>query len=210
MVTSPPPSSTPSSHKILTIPNLLSLARVLISPLFVWLIVHEGTELLGLLVFGAVSATDWVDGYVARRTGQVSELGKVLVPAADRVAIAAALVALVVRGIFPLWAALLILVRDLVIVLASAALLVARAGRIDVRFVGKVATLGLMSGVPLVAWGNLGLMFPASARALGWTFYAVGIIEYYIATILYGGDLRRALRLKRSTSSLDARPSDLA
>ena len=70
-------------------------------------------------------ATDWVDGYVARRTGQVSELGKVLDPVADRLAIAAGLIALVVRGVFPLWAALLILVRDVAVLVAGAALLCA-------------------------------------------------------------------------------------
>ena len=72
------------------------------------------------MLFGVVVATDWVDGSVARRTGQVSELGKVLDPTADRLAIAAGLIAFVVRGVFPLWAALLILVRDVVVLIAGA------------------------------------------------------------------------------------------
>ena len=180
------------TSRVLTIPNLLSFARVLLIPLFVWLIVREGTEAAGLLLFGIVSATDWVDGYVARKTGQVSELGKLLDPTADRLAIAAALIAMVVRDAFPLWAALLILVRDGLILIAGVVLLATRGGRIDVRFIGKVATLSLMTGVPLVAWGSFKLPLAAAATALGWTLYAVGILEYYVATVLYIGDLRRA------------------
>lgn len=183
-----------TTSRVLTVPNLLSFARILLIPVFVTLIVHRGTERAGLLLFGAVAATDWVDGYVARRTGQVSELGKLLDPTADRLAIAAGLIAMVARGAFPLWAALLILVRDGLILLAGAVLLATRGGRIDVRNLGKVATFGLMTGTPLIAWGSLGEPFPAAALALGWTLFAVGIVEYYVATWLYVGDLRRALR----------------
>ncbi|MGQ0670188.1 MAG: CDP-alcohol phosphatidyltransferase family protein [Actinomycetota bacterium] len=180
------------TSRVLTIPNLLSFARVLLIPLFVWLIVREGSEAAGLLLFGMVSATDWVDGYVARKTGQVSELGKLLDPTADRLAIGAALIAMVVRDAFPLWAALLIIVRDGLILIAGVVLLATRGGRIDVRFIGKVATFSLMTGVPLVAWGSFELPQAAAATVLGWTLYAVGILEYYVATVLYIGDLRRA------------------
>lgn len=201
MVRSGPMNGSPASgatSRVLTIPNLLSLARVLLIPMFVWLIVREGSEAAGLLLFGMVSATDWVDGYVARRTGQVSELGKLLDPTADRLAIAAGLIAMVVRDAFPLWAALLILVRDGLILIAGVVLLVARRGRIDVRFIGKVATFSLMTGVPLVAWGSFELPLAAATTTLGWTLYAVGIVEYYVATVLYIGDLRRAFAGKGS------------
>ncbi len=181
-----------SASAILTVPNAISFGRILLIPVFAWLIVHRGTEMTGLLLFGAVGATDWVDGYIARRTARVSELGKLLDPTADRLAIAAALIALVVRGAFPLWAALLILVRDGAILLAGAVLLVTRGGRIEVRFIGKAATFTLMIAVPLVAWGNLELPLAAVARIAGWAAYAAGIAEYYVATVLYVGDLRRS------------------
>ncbi len=186
------PAPEPASTRVLTVPNVLSLVRIGLIPAFVWLIVREGTEAAGLLLFGGVVATDWIDGYVARRTRQVSELGKLLDPVADRLAIGAALVALVVRGSFPLWAALPVLIRDGAILVAGLALLLTRGGRIEVRYVGKVATFALMVGIPLVAWGNLDLAFPAAARTVGWTFFAVGIAEYAVATWLYVGDLRRA------------------
>lgn len=192
-------SAAGSTSRVLTVPNLLSFLRILLIPVFVWLIVHEGTEVAGLLLFGAVAWTDWIDGYVARRTGQVSEFGKVLDPTADRLAIAAGLIALVVRGAFPVWAALLILVRDALVLLAGVVLLVSRGGRIEVRFIGKVATFGLMTGIPLIAWGRLDLPLAVAASACGWSFYAVGIVEYYIATAMYFGDLRRALAKSRAT-----------
>src|SRR5580765_1755209 len=112
-----------ASSAILTVPNLLSFLRILLIPVFVVLIVHEPTTTAGLILFGIVVATDWVDGTVARRTGQVSELGKVLDPTADRLAIAAGLIAFVLRGVIPLWAALLILVRDAVVLVVGVFLL---------------------------------------------------------------------------------------
>jgi cardiolipin synthase len=181
-----------TSRRVLTVPNLLSLSRIVLIPVFVLLLLHHGTEAAGLLLLGFVVATDWVDGTIARRTGQVSELGKWLDPIADRVAIGAALITLVVRSAFPLWAALLILVRDGLILLAGTVLL-ARGKRIDVRYIGKVATFSLMFGVPAVAWGNFGLPLGAAARALGWISFAVGIAEYYVAAVMYVSDFRMAL-----------------
>jgi cardiolipin synthase len=182
-----------TSSRIVTIPNLLSFLRILLAPVVVGLIVHRPTSRAGLVIFGAVAATDWVDGYVARRTGQVSDLGRILDPVADRLAIAAGLIALVVRGAFPLWAALPILVRD-VAILAGGAVALLRAGvRIDVRFVGKAATFSLIVGIVAVSWSRLGLPLPHAMLALGWIAYAIGIVEYAVATVAYVGDLRRAL-----------------
>ncbi len=186
-------ASNGASSAIATVPNALSAARILLIPAFVWLIVDRDTTFTGLLLFGAVVSTDWLDGFVARRTGQVTEVGKVLDPTADRLAIAAGLVALVVRGAFPLWAALLILVRDVPILLAGVMLMVTRRIRIEVRFIGKVATFSVVAAIGLIAWGNLGYPFPAAARAVGWCTYAVAIVEYYVAAALYAEDLRRAL-----------------
>ena len=178
--------------RILTIPNLISLLRIALIPVFFALIVDHDTTQLGLVLFVVVVATDWVDGAIARATGQVSELGKILDPLADRLAIAAGLIALVVRDAFPLWAALLILVRDVAVLLAGLVLLSRRRVRIDVRYIGKVATFALMTAIGLIAWGTLGYALAPAALACGWAFYAAGIVEYYVATVLYIGDLRRA------------------
>jgi cardiolipin synthase (CMP-forming) len=180
------------SSRVLTVPNLISAARIAMIPVFWALIVDDDTTAWGIVLFGVVVATDWVDGTIARRTGQVTELGKILDPVADRAAIAAGLIALVVRGAFPLWAAALILVRD-VAVLVAGVVMAAKGLRIEVRWIGKVATFALMLAIPAVSWGSLGLWPAAAALALGWPIYAVGIVEYYVAAGAYALDLRRAL-----------------
>ncbi|HEY7668072.1 MAG TPA: CDP-alcohol phosphatidyltransferase family protein [Actinomycetota bacterium] len=178
--------------RILTVPNAISFVRILLTPVFVVLIIDDDTTTAGLLLFAVVVATDWVDGLVARRTGQVSELGKVLDPVADRVAIAAGLIALVVRGVFPLWAALLILVRDVAVLIGGTLAMARHHVRIDVRFIGKLATFSLMFAIPAIAWADLGLPLAEAASVVGWAAFAVGIVEYYVAAWVYARDIRRA------------------
>src|SRR3954466_421008 len=90
-----------SGSRVLTVPNAISALRIALIPVFVTLIVDADTTTAGLIMFGLVVATDWVDGTIARRTGQVSELGKVLDPVADRLDIAGRLTALAGGGGFP-------------------------------------------------------------------------------------------------------------
>jgi cardiolipin synthase (CMP-forming) len=182
-----------STSAVLTIPNILSFARIATIPVLVWAIVHRGTEEAGLLGFAIVASTDWVDGYIARRTGSVSELGKVLDPVADRLVIVAVLVALVVRGAFPVWAASLIVVRDVALLVVGAFVLARHGVRIDVRRIGKAATAALMLGVPLIAWGAFDLWLAPVATAVGWTSFAIGIVLSYWAAARYAVDLRHAL-----------------
>lgn len=179
--------------QVLTVPNLLSLLRIALIPAFFALIVRDGTEIAGLVLFGVVASTDWVDGYVARRMGQVTELGKVLDPVADRLAIAAALVALAMRDAFPVWAAAAIIARDVLLVSVGALVFATRRVRIDVRRSGKAATFLLMIAVPLVAWGALDLPLAPVATLAGWASYGVGIALYYWTALRYATDLRRAL-----------------
>jgi cardiolipin synthase len=192
-----PPDRQASTSAVLTIPNALSLARIATIPVIVWAIVHRGTEAVGLLAFGLVASTDWLDGYVARRTGRVSELGKLLDPVADRLAIVAILAALVVRGAFPLWAAALIVVRDVALLIIGAVVLAARGIRIEVRRIGKAATLALMVAVPWIAWGAFDLWLGPAASVVGWIAFAVGIVLSYTAAAVYAVDLRHALALRR-------------
>ena len=187
-----PPSG--SNRRVLTLPNVISFLRIALIPVFVALILDHDTTTAGLVLFGAVVATDWIDGTIARRTGQVSELGKVLDPVADRLAIAAGLIALAVRGVFPVWAAALILTRDVVILVAGAAVLARRHVRIDVRWIGKVATFSLMIAIPAISWGALDLPLGAGATVVGWVSFTVGIVEYYVAALVYAQDVRRAVR----------------
>jgi cardiolipin synthase (CMP-forming) len=187
-----PTARGPSSSRVLTVPNGISAARIALIPVFVALIIDHDTTTAGLVLFAIVVATDWVDGTIARRTGQVSDVGTILDPVADRLAIAAGLIALVLRGIFPLWAAAAILARDLTVLLVGAIALVRSDVRVEVRWIGKLATFSLMAAIPMVSWGNLALPLAAAATVCGWAAYTVGIVEYYIAAWAYLGDIRHA------------------
>jgi cardiolipin synthase len=182
----------PGPSAIWTVPNVLSSIRIALIPVFCWLILDEGTTAAGILLFGAVVATDWVDGTIARRTGQVTELGKVLDPVADRLSIAAGLIALMVRGAFPVWAGSAILVRDVVVLIGGAVLLFGqRHARVEVRYIGKVATMSLMTAVPTISWGRLGYPLGDAALVVGWLAFVPGIVEYYVAAAVYLRDARR-------------------
>jgi cardiolipin synthase len=183
----------PASSAVVTVPNILSFARIAAIPLFCWLAANERTRLWGILLFAVVVSTDWVDGYVARRTGQVTELGRILDPVADRLAIAAGLVTFAFSGVFPFWAALLILVRDVAVLLGGAALLWGRDLRVDVRGIGKIATFSLMAAITWISWGNADGPLGDVLLVGGWLAYTVGIVEYYLAAGLYAIDVSDAL-----------------
>ncbi|HEX2069808.1 MAG TPA: CDP-alcohol phosphatidyltransferase family protein, partial [Actinomycetota bacterium] len=141
---------------------------------------------------------DWIDGYIARHTGQVSNVGKLLDPIADRLAIAAGLIALVIRDAFPLWGALLVIVRHLVVMLAGGVVLLATRARIDVRWIGKLATFALMFAIPWIAWGNFRLPLHQLTLPVGWVVFWIGITAYYVAAVVYAFDLTRAVRVARA------------
>ncbi len=183
----------PASSAVVTIPNALSLARIVLIPVFCWLSANERTRLWGIFLFAVVVSTDWVDGYVARRTGQVSELGRILDPVADRLAIGAGLVTFVISGIFPFWAAVLIILRDVAILLGGAVVLWGRDLRIEVRWIGKIATASLMAAIAWIAWGDAGGALGEVLLVGGWVAFTVGIVEYYVAAGLYAIDVRDAL-----------------
>jgi cardiolipin synthase len=98
-----------------------------------------------------------------------------------------------VRGVFPVWAAAAILLRDVVVLAVGVFLLMRRHVRIEVRWIGKVATFSLMVAVPAIAWGALDLPLAAAATAVGWVSFTVGIVEYYIAAVVYARDARDAI-----------------
>jgi cardiolipin synthase (CMP-forming) len=183
----------PASSAIVTVPNILSFSRIALIPVFCWLSANDPTRLWGILLFAVVVSTDWVDGYVARKTGRVTELGRILDPLADRLAIAAGLLTFAISGIFPFWAALLILIRDVAVLLGGVAVLWGRDIRIDVRWIGKIATFSLMVAIAWIAWGNAGGPLAEVLLVGGWLAYTVGIVEYYIAAGLYAIDVRDTL-----------------
>ena len=171
---------------MVTIPNALSVARLVGVPVFLWLVLgpHADAWAVALLIASAV--TDWLDGKLARALNQQSRLGEALDPAADRLYIAATLVALAVRGIIPWWLLALLVVRELVV--AGALGLLKRRmgfGTLQVSFAGKTATLCLLYAFPLLLLGTYAGTWAEIARIIGWAFAIWGTALYWWAAALY-------------------------
>jgi cardiolipin synthase len=185
--------------RIVTVPNVISLVRLACAPLFVWLLADD--ELLAAAALLAVlGASDWVDGWIARRFDQGSELGKVLDPVADRILLLVAAVALLVQGSVPLVVGILVLAREAVVSIAVLALAAAGARRIDVQWVGKAGTLALMFAFPLYLWADA-ISGTASdvVLATAWFMAVCGLLLSYYAALTYVPLARSALREGRST-----------
>jgi cardiolipin synthase len=181
-----------AANRVLTIPNLVSFVRLLAVGLFWWvLLVQDEVALAAWLVF-IIGWTDWIDGYLARRLDQVSELGKILDPVADRLMIASAVIGGLIVGVVPFVVGVLLIVREVVVALLAIYLAARGGGTIEVRYYGKLATFLLYGAIPgfyLAAAGFLEwFMRPAS-----WLAAVVGLTLYWYVALLYFGDTRRRL-----------------
>ncbi|MFA9445178.1 CDP-alcohol phosphatidyltransferase family protein [Egicoccus sp. AB-alg6-2] len=183
-----------ASRRILTIPNLLSFARLAILPV-VYLDLTSGRLLRAFVLLVVFTSSDWFDGYLARRLDQVTELGKLLDPISDRILFVVVGVAYVVAGLLPLWVVLVLVVRDVLVGVAGA-LLVARGGRApDVTRLGKTATFGLMWALPMFLLAGIagdGAEAPQPVLyAIAWILLLVNAALYWIAAIDYARIVRR-------------------
>jgi len=184
-----------STTRVWTIPNLISIARLACVPVFLWLLWGADKPGWAAVLLAVLGATDWVDGYIARRYDQGSELGKILDPTADRVLLVAAAIALLVEDLgtainIVLW---IILIREVLIAMATIALGIAGARRIDVVWAGKAGTLAIMFSLPafLVAAAVEELEFVGNL--IGWCFAIGGIALGYYAAMKYVPAARAAL-----------------
>jgi CDP-diacylglycerol--glycerol-3-phosphate 3-phosphatidyltransferase len=194
------------ADRVWTVPNLLSLLRLLGVPLFLWLAL--GPEANGwafaVLAFGGLS--DYADGKIARRFNQSSRLGAVLDPAADRLYILATISALAARGIIPVWLAVAIPGRDLLLVFTLPILRRHGYGVLPVNFMGKAATLNLLYAFPLLLLSDGSGIVATVARPAGWAFTAWGTALYWWAGVLYVEQVRRLVRAERAREDHRARP----
>jgi cardiolipin synthase len=182
------------SSRIITIPNLLSFLRLGLVPLFLVFVVL-GADLSALIVLVVSSVTDFLDGQIARRFRQVSRLGQLLDPAADRLFIFAALVGLSVRDIIPWWLVVGIVARDLMLLVLGIILANHGFGPLPVHHLGKVATFALLFALPVLM---LGLAFPGISwitNPVGWAFALWGAFLYWWAGIVYIIETARVIRL---------------
>lgn len=176
------------------LPNLVSLARLALIPVFIWLIVIEEYGWAGIL-FGFIGATDWIDGYLARRLDQVTEVGKLLDPVADRLAVAVAVIGGLITGVLPAWLGWGIIIREIGVALG--ALYGWRHGvtQIDVRWLGKAATFGLYFSVAFIYVGRgFGVDWLANLAIVG---AIPALIMYYWVAVQYVGDMREAIATDR-------------
>jgi len=189
------------TDRILTIPNILSFLRLLGVPLFLWLILVPEADGWAVALLMVSGITDWLDGTIARATGQISRLGQLLDPLADRLYIAATLLGLAIRAIVPWWLVVVLLARDLVLAIVLALLKRRGITGLPVHFLGKAATFCLLCGFPLLLLGagasGTGLDLADLARALGWAFAIWGTALYWWAGLLYLEQARRILRAPR-------------
>jgi len=142
----------PRDRGLWTIPNLISVVRLALVPEFLWLLLHDDRPIAAGVLLAALGASDWIDGYIARRFDQGSTFGKIIDPVADRVLLIAGAVALLIDGSAPRWVLIVVLVREALISGGTLWLAALGARRIDVQWVGKAGTLALMFALPLFLW----------------------------------------------------------
>jgi cardiolipin synthase (CMP-forming) len=197
------PVDAPADSGWRTWPNLVTLLRLLLLPVFVWLALSTDHRALAAWLLALLGATDWIDGFLARRLDQVSNLGKVIDPVADRLLVMVGLVTVAVAGAVPWWFALATLVREVLVSTLTLVLALLGAARIDVLWWGKVSTFALMVTYPtflltsnphhaaLTTWQG-------GVRVLTWGIGALGLALSWVVLAGYVRPAIEALRRGRA------------
>jgi cardiolipin synthase len=173
------------ANRVVTVPNAVSVARLVGVPLFLYLLLGPHADLAALVVLMVAGISDWADGVLARRLNQYSRLGELLDPAADRLYILATLVGLVLRDIIPWWLAAVVIGRDLVLAVALAVLRRYGYGPLPVHYLGKAATFNLLYAFPLLLLAARPDRVGDIARPVAWAFTIWGTGLYLWAGGLY-------------------------
>lgn len=182
--------------QIFTVPNLLSFARLILVPVFLVLVI-AGEDLLALVVLIISSATDFLDGLLARSLNQVTRLGQLLDPAADRLFIFAALIGLAVRGVVPWWLAAIVIGRDVVLLVAGIVLANFGFGPLPVHHLGKIATFCLLYALPILMVGQAFEIAAPISAPIGWAFAIWGAFLYWWAGVIYIIETARVVKIPR-------------
>ena len=180
--------------RVVTVPNLISFVRLLLVPVFAVLIATE-RDVQAVAVLAAAGISDWADGVIARRFNQMSSLGRLLDPAADRLFIAVALLGLAFREIVPWWLVVVIVLRDVSVAAVLPALLRRGYGPLPVHLVGKTGTAMLMYALPLVLLAEVGGGVGAVASTVGWAAALWGVGLYWVAGALYVAQATSIIRV---------------
>jgi cardiolipin synthase len=184
------------SSRILTIPNLLSFFRLVMVPVFFVLIVVRA-DFAALIVLVISSVTDYFDGYIARRWGQITRLGQLLDPAADRLFIFATIIGLSITGIIPWWFGGAIIARDLMLAVLGIILANNGFGPLPVHHLGKFGTFSLLYALPILMLGAAFHQIDWITSPVGWAFALWGGFIYWWAGIIYLRETARVIRIPR-------------
>jgi cardiolipin synthase len=182
------------SSRVWTIPNILSFFRLALVPVFLVFVI-TGEDALALLVLVVSSITDFLDGWLARRLDQISRLGQLLDPAADRLYIFAALIGLAWREVIPWWLVAVIVARDVMLAVLGVILANHGFGPLPVHHLGKVATFCLFWALPLLMLGEAFEPLAPYSLPLGWAFAVWGAFLYWWAGVVYIRETARVIRL---------------
>jgi len=187
--------------RLLTVPNLISLARLAGVPVFLWLLFSQDQRYAAAWLWGALGATDWVDGWWARKFNVVSEFGKLIDPVTDRVVLITGILAVGVDGSVPWWLVAAALAREVLVAVAGLVLGAMGARRIDVTWWGKVATFGLYFAFPFLLAGASDVSIADWFRMAGWIIAVPSLAYSYMSAAQYVPLARTALREGRSEVS---------
>jgi len=186
-----------ASSKIVTLANAVSVVRLLAIPVFLWLVINDRLLVAFILLVAAV-LTDFVDGMIARRTNEITKLGQFLDPFADRLFIAATVIALAIQDVVPWWFVVAVMLRDALLGIGGLVMSRHGAGTLPVKWWGKVATFAMLFVLPLFL---LGAVFPevgVVTNPIAWVLAVVTVIIYWLVGFSYLFDAiaiaRRATR----------------
>ncbi|MFP5255601.1 MAG: CDP-alcohol phosphatidyltransferase family protein [Acidimicrobiia bacterium] len=199
-----PASERDGEDRVLTVPNLITVVRLCLMPVFLWLLFGREDRASAAWLLAGLGITDFLDGWIARRFHQVSNLGKVLDPVADRLLFILGVGGIVIDGSVPTWFAVAVLVREGLVGGATITLGLLGVRRIDVTWFGKAYTLLLMLAFPLFLASHSTLGWADGARTAAWIFGVPGLAFSYWSAVLYVPLARRALRERDLTSEVAA------
>jgi cardiolipin synthase len=180
-------------EQFLTLPNMLSMLRLALVPIFLMLLLSE-RYLLAIAVLALSSLTDYLDGYFARKFNQVTRLGQLLDPAADRLYIFSTLVGLTITGIVPAWLAIVIIGRDLVLAVAYPILATHGYGPLPVHYLGKTGTFALLYAFPLLLMAYIFEPAAFILEPLSWAFALWGVWLYWWGAFIYLRQVRDVVK----------------
>lgn len=182
-----------TTDRVFTIPNILSMLRLVGVPVFLWLILVPKADGWAIVLLAVAGFTDYLDGYLARRWNQISRLGQLLDPIADRLYILATLIGLLIRDIIPWWLVVVLLARDVIMAIVLAVLKRVGVTGLPVHFIGKAATFCLLYAFPLLLLGDGDGTLAEVCKIVGWAFVIWGTALYWWAGVLYIEQARRIL-----------------